>query len=131
MNPLTPDDFEEPVLETLHEMETEEQITMILAELPGDVIEVIENYEREHSIDRERLLVLAIIAQMGRIDLLCQASDQLSDDPDSFTWPIKDPLLCVLIAFLREFTFRWAEKVREKHGLCDDADEPADWWKTA
>jgi hypothetical protein len=35
MNPLTPYDFEEPVLETLHEMETEAQITMILTELPA------------------------------------------------------------------------------------------------
>jgi hypothetical protein len=131
MNPLTPDDFEEPVLETLHEMEAEEQITMILTELPGDVIEAIEDYERAHSVNRERLLWLATIAQAGRIDLSCRACDQLIDDPGSFTWPIKDPLLCVMIAFLREFTFRWAEKVCEKHGLCDDADEPADWWKTA
>jgi hypothetical protein len=35
-----------------------------------------------------------------------------------------------MIAFLREFTFRWAHKVCEKRGL-DDDDEPADWWKTA
>ena len=78
-----------------------------------------------------RLLELATIAQAGRIDFPCQACGQLIDDPKSFTWPIKDPLLCVMIAFLREFTFRWAEKVCEKYGLCDDMDEPADWWKTA
>jgi hypothetical protein len=40
MNPDLPDDFEETVIETFHEMETEEQITMILAALPDDVIEV-------------------------------------------------------------------------------------------
>jgi hypothetical protein len=43
----------------------------------------------------------------------------------------RDPLLCVVIAFLREHAFRWAHKVCEKYGLCDDMDEPADWWKTA
>jgi hypothetical protein len=103
----------------------------ILAELPEEVIEAVEDYEEAHSIDRDRLLELATIAQAGRIDFPCQACGQLIDDPKSFTWPIKDPLLCVMIAFLREFTFRWAEKVCEKYGLCDDAEEPADWWKTA
>jgi hypothetical protein len=126
-----PDDYEETVIETIHEMETEEQITMILAELPADVIEAVEDYERAHSVDRDRLLALATIAQARRIDLPCQACGRLIDDPESFTWPVKDPLLCVMIAFLREFTFRWSEKVCEKHGLCNDADEPADWWKTA
>ena len=73
MNPQPPDDFEETVLETLHEMETEEQITMILAELPGDVIQAIEDYERAHSVDRDRLLALATIARAGRIDLSCRS----------------------------------------------------------
>jgi hypothetical protein len=39
-----PDDFEETVLETIHEMEAEAQITMILAELPEEVIEAVEDY---------------------------------------------------------------------------------------
>ena len=36
--PNLPDDFEETVLETFHEMESEEQITMMLAELPRRVV---------------------------------------------------------------------------------------------
>ena len=62
MNADSPADFEETVLETFREMETEEQITMILAELPDDVIEAIENYEIEHSITRDELLYVATIA---------------------------------------------------------------------
>jgi hypothetical protein len=131
MNINPPNDFEETVLETIHEMETEKQITMILAELPADVIAVIEDYERAYSIDRDRLLALATLAQAGRIELSGDACGQLIEDPESFTWPTDDPLLCVMIAFLREFTFRWADKVCEKRGLDDDDDEPADWWKTA
>jgi hypothetical protein len=44
MNINPPNDFEETVLETIHEMKTEKQITMILAELPADVIAAIEDY---------------------------------------------------------------------------------------
>jgi hypothetical protein len=83
--PLTPDDlpndFEETVLETFHETETEAQITMILAELPDDVIKAIEDYETAHSVDRDRLLELATIARAARTDLLGQACAQLIDDP--------------------------------------------------
>jgi hypothetical protein len=43
-----PNDFEETVLETFHEMEAEEQITVILAELYDDVIEASEDYETAH-----------------------------------------------------------------------------------
>jgi hypothetical protein len=117
-------DFEETVFEAFYEMETEEQITMILAELPDDVIEAIEGYEITHSITRDRLLYLATIALTGRTDLLSEAYAQLIDTPESFTWPIEDPLLCVLIAFMREHAFRWAHKVCKKHWACDDAGEP-------
>jgi hypothetical protein len=114
MNPDLRDDFEETVLETFHEMESEEQITMMLADLPDDVIEAIEAFEITHSIDRDRLLSLATIALAGRTDLLGEAWAQLIDTPESFTWPIEDPLLCVLIAFMREHAFRWAHKVCKK-----------------
>jgi hypothetical protein len=131
MNLDLANDFEEAVLETFHEMETEEQITTILAELPDDVIEAIEDYEITHSITGDRLLYLATVALTGRTDLLGDACAQLIDTPESFTWPIKDPLLCVLIAFMREHAFRWALKVCEKYSLGDDAGEPTDRWKTA
>jgi hypothetical protein len=131
MNPDLPNVFEETVLETFHEMETEEQITMILTELPDNVIEAIEDFEIKHSITRNRLLYLATIALTGRTDRLGDACAQLIDTPESFTWPIEDPLLCVLIAFMREHAFRWALKVCEKYSLGDDPGEPADRWKTA
>jgi hypothetical protein len=121
MKPDPPDDFEETVLETFHEMESEEQITMILAELPYDVIQAIEDYEIEHSINRDELLYLATVALTARTDLWCDACSQLIDTPESFTWPIEDPLLCVLIAFMREHAFRWALKVCEKYSLGDHA----------
>ena len=74
---------------------------------------------------------MAIETLDDRIDLLCDAGAQLIDTPEMFTWPIEDPLLCVLIAFMREHAFRWALKVCEKYSLGDHAPEPADWWKTA
>ena len=114
MNLELPDDFEETVLEAFHEIESEEQITMMLAKLPDDVIDAIEEFEITHSVDRDRLLGLATIALAGRTDLLGEAWAQLIDTPESFTWPIGDPLLCVLIAFMREHAFRWAHKVCKK-----------------
>jgi hypothetical protein len=102
-------------------METEEQITMILAELYDDMIEAIEDYDTAHLVDRDRLLELATITQAGRADLLGQACAQLIDDPESFTWPIKEPFLYVEIAFSREHAFRRLTKCAKKHGLRDDA----------
>jgi hypothetical protein len=115
-------DFKETVLETFYEMETEEQITMILAELPDDVVQAIEDYEITHSVTRDMLLYLATEALVNRTDLLGDAYAQLIDTPESFTWPIEDPLLCVLIAFMREHAFRWAHKVCVKYWTPDDAD---------
>jgi hypothetical protein len=51
----------------------------------------------------------------------------MMEDPDSFEWPVENPLLCVLIAFMRKTTQRWVEKMVKSNG--DDKDEPADWWK--
>jgi hypothetical protein len=127
----TPDNFEETVLETFREMETEEQITMILDELPDNVIEAIEDFEITHSITRDKLLYLATIALTGQTDLLEDACAELLEHPESFTWPVEDPLLCVLIAFTREHAFRWALKMCEKYSLGDEEGEPADRWKTA
>jgi hypothetical protein len=131
VNPDPPNDFEETVLETFHEMESAEQVTMILAELPADVVQAIENYETTHSVTRDKLLYLAIETLDDKIDLLCDLGAQLIDTPELFTWPIEDPLLCVLIAFMREHAFRWALKMCEKYSLGDHVPEPADWWKTA
>ena len=94
---------------------------MILAELYDDVNEAIEDYETAHLVDRDRLLELATIAQAGRADLLGQTCAQLIDDPESFTWPIKEPFLSMEIAFLRKHAFRWRTKCAKKHGLRDDA----------
>ena len=46
---------------------------MMLAELPDEVIEAIEDFEITHSVDRDRLLGLATIALAGRTDLLGEA----------------------------------------------------------
>jgi hypothetical protein len=131
-NPDPPDDFEETILETFREMHAEAQKTPMALTVPTEVIECIEAYEKRTGVDRDTLLFLAIKAQKGRIDQLVEACCRMMDDPDSFDWPIKDPLLCVAIAFLQKHAYRWADKVHQKYGL-DDIEEadPADWWKAA
>jgi hypothetical protein len=47
-------------------------------------------------------------------------------DPDSFEWPIKNPLLCLLIGVMWKHAEHWTEKVIQEYG---EDDEPADWWK--
>jgi hypothetical protein len=69
----------------------------------------------DYKVATDRLLYLATIELTGRTDLLGDACAQLIDTPESFTWPIEDPLLCVLIAFMREHAFRWAQKVCVKY----------------
>jgi hypothetical protein len=127
--PLTPDDlpndFEETVLETFHETETEAQITMILAELPDEVIEAIEDFEITHSVDRDRLLGLAPIALAGRTDLLGQACAQLIDDPGSFTG--RSPARSRIRFYVwREHALGGRTMCAKKYQLCDDAAEPTD-----
>ena len=51
------------------------------------------------------------------------------EDPDSFVWPLEDPLLCVALGFMLKHACRCAEKVHEKHDLGNDKqNEAADWW---
>jgi hypothetical protein len=42
---------------------------------------------------------LATIALAEQTDIVGEACAQLIDAPESFTWPIEDPLLCMEIAF--------------------------------
>jgi hypothetical protein len=125
------DEFEQSIRETFDEMHTEALITPLVLEVPDEVIEAIETYEKAHSVNRGSLIGLAMKAQKGRIHELSQMLAWLIDDPEAFAWLFEDPLLCVAIAFMQEHAFRWADKVREKYGLDEEEDEPdpADWWK--
>jgi hypothetical protein len=118
------------ILETFNEMEAEAQITPTILEFPDDVILAIEAYEKAHSVDRDRLIGLAMKAQKGQIHQVSEVCARLIDDPESFAWPSHDPLLCIAIGFLVAHALRWADKVQ--YGLDEDQedeDEPADWWK--
>jgi hypothetical protein len=119
------------ILEVFNEMEAEAQITPMILELPGEVIEAIEAYEKAHSVSRDRLIGLAMKAQKGRIHQVSAACARLMDDPEAFAWPSHDPLLCIAIGFLVEHALRWSDKVHEQCGLEEDEDKPADWWKEA
>jgi len=41
---------------------------------------------------------MAIIATKGRTEEVVELVNQFLKDPDSFEWPIEDPLLCVSVA---------------------------------
>ena len=110
--PDPPDDFDE--------MEAEAETPIVLT-VPWEVIESVEAYVEAHSVDRNKLIALAIKAQEHRIDQFVETTERLCDDPDSFAWPLEDPLLCVAIAFMQNRA--------KTMGLTDDEDEPADWWK--
>jgi hypothetical protein len=126
-----PNDAEELFRETIEEMQAESQIVPTTLEFPEEVIEAIDAYERAHSVDREQMLWTLCHAREDWTRQLAESVAHLIEDPGSFEWPVDDPPLCVLIAYLRKAAYRWAEKVHEKHNLGDDDDEPADWWKSA
>jgi hypothetical protein len=121
------------ILEVFKEMAAEAQIVPMVLDLPDEVIEAIEAYEKAHSLNRDLLIGLAMKAQKGRIHQVSEACARFMDDPEAFAWPIEDPLLCIAIGFLLAHALRWSDKVHEQCGLDDDEDEdePADWWKTA
>jgi hypothetical protein len=131
--PDPPEEFTQILREAFSELHAEAQITPIDLEFPPEVIESVETYTKVHSLDPAMLIPLAMKAQIDRLGEFSEEVYRLMKDPDSFNWPLKDPLLCVAIAFTRKAINRWTDKAYEKYGLTDDekdqADE-ADWWKT-
>jgi len=95
--------------------------------LPPEVRERICAYEKKHSLNANELLSMAIIATNGRTEEVVEIVNQFLKDPDSFEWPIEDPLLCVSVAFMRACASWLISKINREYD--DDEDEPADWWK--
>ena len=95
--------------------------------LPPEVRGRIYAYKKKHSLNRNELLSMAIIATKGRTEEVVELVNQFLKDPDSFEWPIEDPLLCVSVAFMRACATWLISKINREY---DDEDEPADWWKT-
>jgi hypothetical protein len=125
--PDSPDDLEQTISETFDEMHAEAQIAPIVLALPPEVIESVEAYTKEHSLEPATLIPLAIKALEHQVDEFGEAGERLMEDPDSFAWPLEDPLLCVALAFMLKHAYRCAHNLHEKHDLSDDEDEPADW----
>jgi hypothetical protein len=120
------------ILETFDEMHAEAQVTPIFLMFPPRVIERAAAYTRDHSLEPATLIPQAIKAQENQSDKFSEAGERLMEDPDSFAWPLEDPLLCVALAFMLKHAFRCAEKVNEKHDFGNDKqNEAADWWKTS
>jgi hypothetical protein len=94
---------------------------------PPEVLERIYTYEKEHSIDRNHLIPLAMKSTQGRTEEVVELMNQLLKDPDSFEWPIDDPLLCVTLAFMRSSSNWITKKINEEYGDGDDDED--DWWK--
>jgi hypothetical protein len=98
---------------------------------PPEVLERICTYEKEHSIDRNHLIPLAMKSTRERTEEIVELMNQLLKDPESFEWPIDDPLLCVTLAFMRSSSSWITRKINEEYGEEDDDDEDgqesADW----
>jgi hypothetical protein len=118
--PITPEEFDQLVRATFSKMHPEAQMTPIVLAFPAEVIERLEAYRKEHSLDRKELIYVALEAQLDQIDEFSEEIFRLMQDPNSFHWPLADPLLCVALAFMRKTSNRWANKVDEKFGLNDD-----------
>jgi len=125
-------DLDQTILDTFDEMHAEAQIVPIFLTFPPEVIERVAAYTRDHSVEPPTLIPLAIKAQENQSDKFSEAGERLMEDPDSFAWPLEDPLLCVALALMLKHAFRCAEKVHEKHDFGNDKqNEAADWWKTS
>jgi hypothetical protein len=87
-------------------------------------------YTKERSLEPATLFPLAIKALEHQADEFSEAGERLMEDPDSFIWPLEDPLWCVALAFMLKHAYRCAHNLHEKHALGVDQDEPGDWWKS-
>jgi hypothetical protein len=56
-----------------------------------------------------------------------EAGERLMEDPDSFAWPLEDPLLCVALAFMLKHACRCAEKVHQKQDFGNDEQNNSAW----
>lgn len=109
--PDPPDDFEQLIRESFNELQAEAQTTPIDLEFPTEVFESVKAYTKEHSLAGATLIPLAMKAYIDPVgsrwvERVCR----LMEDPESFDWPLEDPLLCVAIAFMRKLANRWANK---------------------
>ena len=128
-DPGPPDDLEHTILETFDEMHAEAQVTPIVLTFPLEVIESVVAYTKDRSVEPATLIPLAIKAQEHQLDQFSEAGERLMEDPDSFAWPLEDPLMCVALGFMLKHACRCAEKVHEKYDLGNDKqNEAADWW---
>ncbi len=125
-----PQELTQMLRETFSELRTEAQIAPLDLRFPPEVIQTLQSYAKVNSLDGARLIPLAMEAHINRLDLIGEEIHRLMQHPESFDWPLEDPILCVALAFMRKLTDRWADKVHEKFGLTEEELDPADWWKT-
>jgi hypothetical protein len=121
---IPPGDFERSMEENINELHDEAQIVPLIVEFPKEVIESLEAYEKTHSIDRDLMFGLAVKAHESRTGQLIEMMERFFEDPESFKWPIEDPLLCIMIRVMQKHAERWIEKVNLEYG-----DDQGDWWK--
>src|ERR1700692_920279 len=130
--PGPPDDLEQTILETFDEMHAEAQVAPIVLTLPPEVVERVVAYTKDRSMEPATLIPLSMKALEHQVEKFSEGGERLLEDPDSFAWPLEDPLLCVALAFMLKHPCRCAEKVHEKHGFDNDKqNEAVDWWKTS
>jgi hypothetical protein len=67
------DDLDQTILETFDEMHAEAQITPIFLTFPPEVVESVEAYTREHSLESATIIPLAIKAMEHQLDEFSEA----------------------------------------------------------
>jgi hypothetical protein len=127
---VPPEDFARIRQESMDEMHAEAKMGVgPPAYFPPEVLERILAYEKEHSIPRNKLIMAAIKSTTERTEEVVEIMDRYFNDPDSFEWPVEDPLLCVLVAFMRAHADWLTKKINQEYGEDEEEDEPANWWK--
>jgi len=111
----------------LREMQAEAQTKPTPLRFPIEVRKAVMAYVKDHSLNINHLIPIAVAAQYPRHAEFLEIAKRLHVDPSSFDWPIEDPLRCVALAFGQTLIERLYEK-----GFTLDWDDfdPADWWKT-
>jgi len=128
---VPPEDYDRIWQEALDEMHAEAMMGVgTPMYFPPEVLERICAYEKEHAIDQNYLIPVAIKSTKPRKEEVVELVNRYIKNPDSFEWPIEDPLMCVSIAFMRACATWLTKKIDQEYGGEDEEDDDqGDWWK--
>jgi hypothetical protein len=109
------DEFNEVTMEVWEELEAKAAAETLQLALPLEVLDGLKALGEPSS----ELLHKSVLAQKCRINQLVEEVNLLTENPNTFDWPLKDPLRCFAIGIFREHAKKFADRIHGKFNLSE------------